>query len=78
MTLDDIKVQIDKANSIVILTHENPDGDAMGCALAMYNALKQLEKDVDVIVPEFSRCFEFLPGIPEIKKEGRTFTIYKN
>ena len=71
MTLDDIKVQIDKANSIVILTHENPDGDAMGCALAMYNALKQLEKDVDVIVPEFSRCFEFLPGIPEIKKEGR-------
>lgn len=71
MTLDDIKVQIDKANSIVILTHENPDGDAMGCALAMYNALKQLEKDVDVIVPEFSRCFEFLPGISEIKKEGR-------
>lgn len=71
MTLDDIKVQIDKANSIVILTHENPDGDAMGCALAVYNALKQLEKDVDVIVPEFSRCFEFLPGIPEIKKEGR-------
>lgn len=71
MTLDDIKVQIANANSIVILTHENPDGDAMGCALAMYNALKQLEKDVDVIVPEFSRCFEFLPGIPEIKKEGR-------
>ena len=29
MTLDDILEQIDKANTIVILTHENPDGDAI-------------------------------------------------
>lgn len=72
MTLDDIKVQIEVAETIVILTHENPDGDAMGCALAMYNSLKQINKDVDVIIPEFSRCFNFLPGVPEIKKEGRS------
>ena len=71
MTLDDIKIQIDEAKTIVVLTHENPDGDAMGCALAMYNALKQLNKEVDVIIPEFSRCFNFLPGVSEIKKEGK-------
>ena len=29
MTLDDIKKEVQKANSIVILTHENPDGDAI-------------------------------------------------
>lgn len=70
MTLDDIKSQIDVAKQIVILTHENPDGDAMGSALAMYSALKQLNKDVDVIIPEYSKCFAFLPGINEIKKES--------
>ena len=71
MTLDDIKVQIETAQSIVVLTHENPDGDAMGCALAMYNALKQINKEVDVIIPEFSRCFNFLPGVNEIKRVGQ-------
>ena len=30
MTLDNIKEEIDKAEKIVILTHENPDGDAIG------------------------------------------------
>lgn len=29
MTLDDIKKSVEKADSIVILTHENPDGDAV-------------------------------------------------
>ena len=70
MTLDEIKIQIDKAKEIVVLTHENPDGDAMGCSLAMYNALKQLNKNVDVVIPEFSKCFNFLPGVENIKKES--------
>ena len=29
MTLDDIKEELLKAKSIVILTHESPDGDAV-------------------------------------------------
>lgn len=29
MMLDDIKQAIEQANNIVILTHENPDGDAI-------------------------------------------------
>lgn len=29
MTLDDIKLEIEKASKIVILTHESPDGDAV-------------------------------------------------
>ena len=69
MTLDNIKEEIEKASSIVILTHENPDGDAIGSSLAMYNALKNIDKDVDVIIPEYSNTFAFLPGAEEIKKE---------
>ena len=68
MTLDKILEEINKADSIVILTHENPDGDAIGSSLAMYNILKACGKNPDIIIPEFSKIFNFLPGISEIKK----------
>lgn len=70
MTLDNILEEINKAESIVILTHENPDGDAVGTSLALYNALKNYGKNPDVIIPECPRCFKFLPGSSEIKKES--------
>ncbi len=70
MTLDDILEQINNANTIVILTHENPDGDAMGSSLAMYHALKKYGKKPDIIIPEHSKIFDCLPGIEEIKKES--------
>lgn len=70
MTLDNILEEINKAEKIVIITHENPDGDAIGSSLAMKLALKQLGKDADVIIPEFPKTFEFLPGIGEVKKES--------
>lgn len=69
-TLDNILQEIDKANNIVILTHENPDGDAIGTGLALYNALKKYGKNPDIIIPEYPRIFEFLPGTSEIKKES--------
>ncbi len=69
-TLDNILEQINKAESIVILTHENPDGDAIGTGLALYNALKQYGKKADIIIPEYPRNFSFLPGTEEIKKES--------
>lgn len=70
MTLDNILEEIKKADKIAIVVHENPDGDAIGSALAMKLALKQLEKDADVIIPEFPKVFEFLPGADKIKKES--------
>ncbi len=71
MTLDDIKNEIEKANTIIIETHETPDGDAIGSSLAMYLALKTMGKDVDIVIPTYSRSFNFLPGASEIKKEGK-------
>ena len=56
---------------MVILTHENPDGDAIGSSLAMYLTLKKLGKQVDVIIPEFPKVYSFLPGAEEVKKEGK-------
>lgn len=72
MTLDNILEKIKKAKSIVLLTHENPDGDAVGSSLAMYEALKQMGKEnVDVIIPEYPRTYTFLPNVDKVKKEGR-------
>lgn len=69
MTLDNILEQINKAEKIVILTHENPDGDAMGSSLAMYQALKNYGKNPDIIIPEHPRAFNCLPCIDEIKQK---------
>lgn len=71
MTLDNIIEEINNAESIVILTHENPDGDAIGSSLALYNGLKQIGKDADLIIPEFPQTFEFLKNSEEVKKEGK-------
>ena len=67
MTLDNILEEIKKAESIVILAHETPDGDAIGSCLAMNVALKKLGKNPDVIIKEFPRIFDFLPNRNEVK-----------
>lgn len=69
-TIDQILKCIKKSKNIVIVTHENPDGDAVGSSLAMYHALKGLKKNVDIIIPEYAKCFNELPGINEVIKES--------
>lgn len=70
MTLDEILKEIKKSEKIVILTHESPDGDAIGSSLALKLMLEELGKNPDVIIPEYSRLFNFLPQAAEIKKES--------
>ena len=70
MTLNTILEEIKKAESIVILTHEGPDGDAIGSSLALKFALEKLGKMADVIIPEYSKTFSFMPGINDIKSES--------
>lgn len=71
MTIDNIKEEIYKARTIIILTHEMPDGDAIGSSLAMYNALKDINKEVDVIIQEHSNMYNFLPRSNEIKTKSQ-------
>ena len=70
MTLDEILEEIKNAEKIVILTHESPDGDAVASSLSMMHALKQLDKQADVIIPEYPRDFKFLPEADKIKSES--------
>ena len=70
MTLDEILEEIKKAEKIVILTHESPDGDAIGSALAMNLMIQAIGKKADVIIPEYSRLFQFLPSSEEIKTDS--------
>lgn len=70
MTLDEILKEIKQAQTIVILTHESPDGDAIGSSLAMKNALESLGKKPDVIIPEYSRLFNFLPGTKDVLQKS--------
>lgn len=68
MTLDDILEEIKKANSIVILSHESPDGDAIGSVLAMGIALEDMGKKADMIIREYPRTFQFLPNANKVKE----------
>lgn len=72
MTLDDILDKIKQSKTIAILTHESPDGDAVGSSLAMKLIVEEINKEanIDVIIPEYSRLFKFLPRAEEIKEES--------
>jgi bifunctional oligoribonuclease and PAP phosphatase NrnA len=51
-----------------IFCHESPDGDTIGCSLAMYGALKGLNKDVHVYTPDIiPRMYQFLPFADRIE-----------
>jgi phosphoesterase RecJ-like protein len=51
------------ARKIAILTHKNPDGDALGSALGLYNFLLQKAKKPVVFVPDaYPHYYRFLPG----------------
>lgn len=70
MTLDKILEEIKKAEKIVILTHETPDGDAVASSLAMKLALKQFGKEADVIIEKLPKTFSFLPEVNTIKSSS--------
>ena len=42
----------------------------------MYQALKQMGKEVDLVIPELPKVYNFLPCANEIKKEGRNDKNY--
>jgi phosphoesterase RecJ-like protein len=66
-TVGQIAAALQKAQRILIGTHEHPDGDALGSSLAFYHALKSQGKDVSVYVPDAAADFyAFLPSLDVI------------
>ncbi len=64
--LSEIKSLLNNDNKIVILTHYNPDGDAIGSSLGLKHFLTQKGLNAEVIVPnDFPK---FLKWMPDAKK----------
>jgi len=60
-----------EANHIVVVSHIHPDGDTLGSALALYEALKNAGKKVSLYnkSTELPYVYDFLPGFSKIKHE---------
>jgi phosphoesterase RecJ-like protein len=58
---------LDKPQNILITSHANPDGDAIGSALSLYHYLFKKGHRVNVIMPtEMPDFFDFMPGFEKI------------
>jgi phosphoesterase RecJ-like protein len=61
------KSALKKASKITIVTHFNPDGDALGSSLGLHHLLQYIGKDAKVIVPNpYPDFLEWLPGSKNI------------
>lgn len=60
--------EIDRSQRILLHLHPGPDGDSIGSALAMYHALKSLNKDISIIQgdTELPQNLSSLPGVDKI------------
>ncbi len=67
---DEVKREIENAKSITILSHLNPDADALGTALGIYALLKQdKSKKVEIVNAStvLPKYLDFLPNFKKIK-----------
>jgi bifunctional oligoribonuclease and PAP phosphatase NrnA len=62
-----INQRIGQAEAIAIISHVNPDGDAVGSSLALYHYLKSSGKEVSVIMPdEYPDFLKWMPGSEQV------------
>jgi bifunctional oligoribonuclease and PAP phosphatase NrnA len=62
--LDEAVAALAGADRVLVVTHENPDGDAIGCMSACWQALRQLGKEMRLYLHEASPMpheYGFLP-----------------
>ena len=65
--IKELKKLLSKDKKIVITTHTNPDGDAIGSSLALYHFLKKSNYDVNVITPnQHPEFLNWVPGCEEV------------
>ncbi len=67
-----VRREIEGASSVLIGTHLNPDGDALGSALAMSHYLDQIGVQNEVVchhVPP--RNLRFLPGVDRLRQQPK-------
>lgn len=63
--LDSLKNALEKVNRILIITHVNPDGDAVGSSVALRGILEVLGKSVEIVMSdEIPSKYQFLVDRP--------------
>jgi len=61
--------KIKESDNIVLISHVNPDGDALGSSLSMYNILKKMNKNVTIFnATDLPLYLDFLPNFNKVKK----------
>jgi len=75
--MNDIVQLITESSSIALITHVNPDGDAIGSTIALMHALDKIGKLVDVYCQDLvpSRL-NFLTGVKRIKRPDQSTKNY--
>lgn len=65
-----IALLLKEAQSIVLFSHISPDGDTIGSTLALYHALKSMDKEVCICCQDAPPAnLKTLPGFQEIQAE---------
>lgn len=63
MTIKEISNRISKLKKVLVFSHNRPDGDTIGCGVALYYALKQLGIDCTLVCDsEIPDKFNFICG----------------
>lgn len=63
----EIKAILQVPNDVVIFTHRNPDGDAIGASLALYHYLNTLGHTVKIVCPsEHPEFLSWMKGVDDI------------
>ncbi len=65
--LSEIKQKLSFPQDVVILSHRNPDGDAIGSSLGFAGFLRKMGHNVKVVLPsDYPLIFSFMKGIDDI------------
>ena len=65
--IKDLKSLLASPKKIVIVPHKNPDGDAIGSTVALYNFLKSKQHDAVVNAPnEYPEFLKWVPGQEDV------------
>ena len=70
MNYADVKEQIDKAQNIVVLQADNPDGDSLGSALALEAIFFEMGKNVHLVCKvDMPAHLKYMPGWDRVVKD---------
>lgn len=65
-----VKTLLSRSQSVLLLTHQRPDGDALGSMLGLGHMLRATGKKAHpVLIEGISSVFRYLPGAGEIRAE---------